>query len=445
MFKTTYVINGGFPIIGNIQCMGAKNLTTKLMIASLISKRQTILYNVPNNEDIEITRRLLISIGIKIKWEKGKNQMLLDPKIITHSKICWNDLRSNRSSILFLSVLIHRIGEATVPTAGGDAIGQRNVNYHIKALRMFGALVTKKNNQYMAKRMKRLKSCNMILPYPSVGATENCILLSVLAQGVTIIQNIAIEPEIIELINMLRSMGAKIFISHVRELTIYGNIALKGTRFYILGDRIEAASWACLACATNGRVEIKGMRMNLLSNFLPYFNHIGGGFQSIHNNSIVFFQIKKLTPVKLETNTFPRFSTDYQQPFTMLLTQGNGTSSIHETVYEKRLSHLLTLRKLGGNIKLLERCIGKVKCRYYKMGHIHSSIINGPSKVNILNDKIVVPDIRAGLAYLIAAVLSNGKTILKAGEHIERGYGDLETKLFCTNILLQRITEVMQK
>ena len=439
MNNVIYKVKGGIPIKGNITCMGAKNLATKAMVASLLSAEQTILKNVPNIGDVKITKELLVSAGVKVTWEKEKGTIVIDPSSIKSSEVFLPDSRSNRIPILLLSILLHRTGQAMVPTVGGDLIGKRNVDYHLKALKMFGATVKKQNNKYIAKTHHRLHSCHINLLYPSVGATETCIFLGVLAQGTSVIRNIAIEPEIMELITMLRSMGAIIFLSNYREITICGVEKLDGTNFYITGDRIEAAAWASLACASNGEIKISGIRASLLGNFLPHYTKIGGGFRLINDETILFFRKQILQSTEIETDVFPGFSTDWQQPFATLLTQCNGTSVIHETVYEKRFGYLAMLNKLGANTEVVSSCLGKIKCRYDGMDYQHSALIKGPTKLKAVDQHIFIPDIRAGLAYLIAAVLSDGTTTLAAAEQIERGYGDLSQKLKDTNIRLARI------
>lgn len=438
MTNVIYDIKGGSPITGRINCMGAKNLATKAMVASLLSSEPTILWNVPNIGDVEITKDLLVSSGITIDWERNNGRMLINPKIIASSEVYLSGNKSNRIPILLLSVLLHRKGEGAVPAVGGDLIGKRNVDYHIKALEMFGATVMHQEKKYVAKSPAGLKSCHIKLPYPSVGATETCIFLSVLAQGTSVIKNVAIEPEIIELITMLRSMGAIIFLSDHRELTICGVRALEGTDFFIIGDRIEAASWACLACASNGQIQVSGIRASLLGNFLSYFTRIGGGFKLINHNTILFFRKNNLESTEIETDVFPGFSTDLQQSFATLLTQCKGISVIHETVYEKRFDYLLTLNKLGANTEIVSACLGSTRCRYYGMDHKHSALIKGNTRLKAITEEVLVPDIRAGLSYLIAAVLSKGDTRLAAADHIERGYGNLEEKLKNTNIGLKR-------
>jgi len=271
------------------------------------------------------------------------------------------------------------------------------------------------------------------LPYPSVGATETSLFLCVIAKGVSVITNAAVEPEIMELITMLRSMGAIIFASPERKITIHGGLPLHGTRLKILGDRIDAASWATLACASDGDVIIKGIQPGTLNNFLSYFQLVGGGFEFLEPEVIRFFRVSKLKPAMIETDVYPGFSTDWQQPFAILLTQAQGVSVIHETVYEKRFGYLKALNKLGADAQLTSYCLGNTPCRYRDMNHEHSAIIKGPTTLISKDFTIEVPDLRAGLAYVIAAAIARGTTFIDGVDFIERGYGDIVERTRQTN------------
>lgn len=433
----SYEIPGGEPVIGNIHCMGAKNLATKAIIAALLADDITYLHNVPHIGDVEITEKMLNSSAVKTEWIE-KNTLKIDASTLKHHSVSMPDSRTNRIPILLLSILLHRFGKAEVPTVGGDDIGKRNVDFHIMAIKKFGANIKCENNKYIAEAT-RLKSCHIELPYPSVGATETCIFLGVLAKGTSVIHNIATEPEIKELIAMLRSMGAIIFLESDRTLIIHGVEKLYGTRMYLIGDRIEAASWAVLACASNGRIKVHGTRPDLLGNFLSYYTMVGGGYTFLEDNVIEFYRKHTLTHTIIETNVHPGFATDWQQVFAVLLTQAQGTSIIHETVHDQRFGYLNILNKLGANTQIVNKCLGSSVCRYKGYDYPHSAIINGPTALKATNDVIVVPDLRAGLAYIVAAVIAKGTTKLSAVEQIERGYGDIRDKLKDTNLKIKRI------
>jgi len=420
-----YKIDGGTPIVGNIQCLGAKNFATKAMVAALLTEEPTQLTNFPDIGDVHITGQMLESIGVKLIYDTENTALHINPKDISTYQVSMPQSGSNRIPILMIGALLNRFGAAEVPLLAGCNIGNRKIDFHIQALELFGAEISESETSFIAKCKGRLKGCHITLPYPSVGATETCLFLSVKAEGTTVIHNSAIEPEIQELITMLRSMGAIIFTTPERKIIVQGVPTLTGTRMEILGDRIDAASWAVLACASDGDIAVKGIRPDTLNNFLSYYQQVGGGIEFLQPDVIRFFRRNPLTPAVIETDVYPGFSTDWQQPFAILLTQAKGVSVIHETVYEKRFGYLKALDKLGAETQLTTSCLGNTFCRYKDHNYEHSAIIKGVTPLISNNETIDVPDLRAGLAYVIAAAIAKGTTYINGIQNIERGYGDL--------------------
>ena len=326
-----FIIQGGYPLKGKIRLSGTKNAATKMMVASLLTAEEIVLENCPDLGDVQITAELCETVGGTVKRE-GNTLKIKTPKITNHKV---KELsRKNRIPILALSPLLHRTGKAEVPILGGCKIGPRPVDFHLNALRQMGAEIKETKSSYKAKT-DGLKGCNIELPYPSVGATENIILAGVLAKGKTVISNAAIEPEIIDLIKMLQKMGAIIELGTNRKIYIEGVNKLYGTSHYIIPDRNEAISFAVMAIATNGDIFLEEAQQDTLITFLNVLRKIGGEFE-IEKNGIRFFRKGELKAIELETDTFPGFTTDWQQPTVVLLTQANGTSVIHETVYADR-------------------------------------------------------------------------------------------------------------
>jgi UDP-N-acetylglucosamine 1-carboxyvinyltransferase len=431
-----YRIEGGYPVIGKINCLGAKNFAIKAMVAALLSDTPTTLTNVPGIGDVDITAEMLTSIGVKV--ERTDNGVLtIDASTIKVPDVPLPHSGSNRTPILLLSILLHRFHKVSVPIVGGCQIGARAVDFHLDAIRQFGGVVEETAAGYVAHREKTLRATHIQLSYPSVGATETCLFLSVLAEGRTVISNAAIEPEIYELITMLRSMGAIIFTSPGREIRVDGVKQLTGTRMEVLGDRIEAASWACLACASNGDVTVHGIRPDILGNFLSYFQQVGGGVELKGATSIRFFRKDTLHSAVIETDVYPGFSTDWQQPFAILLTQADGISIIHETVYEKRFGYLKALDKLGAKTQVTTYCLGEAACRYRDKNYDHSAIIMGPTPFTA-TDAITIPDLRAGLAYVIAAAVARGTSTIMGIHFLERGYGNIVPRLAAMNLKIER-------
>ncbi len=422
-----YLIQGGKPVRGRVKSLGAKNFATKAMVASLLVEGKTTLLNVPRIGDVEITADLLASSGAKLNWKQASD-LEIDTAEVRSARVPLPDSGSNRIPILLMGVLLHRLGEAHVPVVSGDDIGTRPVDFHLAAAKMFGAEVTVDQDGYHALRKNPLRACHYALPYPSVGATESCLFLGVLAQGTSIIENVATEPEIIALITMLNAMGARVQLLPNRELIIEGVDRLYGTTFEVPGDRIEAASWAALAAATDGDIIVDGIDPATLINFFGPFNSVGGGVSIEGSKSIRFFRRHPLKSIVIETDVFPGFATDWQQPFAVMLTQASGVSIIHETVYERRFGYLSALSALGAKTQIETHCLGSVDCRFRGHDFPHSAIILGPTPLRSNKLVLNVPDLRAGLAYVMAAALAQGETTIASAQRIERGYGDLVTR-----------------
>jgi UDP-N-acetylglucosamine 1-carboxyvinyltransferase len=434
-----YRIKGGQPIVGEITCLGAKNFITKAMVAALLGDTPTKLINVPPIGDVDITREMLASVGVTIE-QVSDDAMVINGSTINSSVVPMPHSGSNRIPILLLSAMLHHCEKVEVPVVGGCHIGARTVDFHLDAIRKFGGVVEETPGGYIAYRGKALKGTQIHLPYPSVGATETCLYLGVLAEGKTVISNAAVEPEIFELITMLRSMGAIIFTSSGRELRIEGVKRLTGTRMKILGDRIEAASWASLAAASDGDITVRGIRPDTLGNFLSYYQQVGGGIELVDVDAVRFFRKGRLRPAIIETDVYPGFSTDWQQPFAILLTQAEGISIIHETVYEDRFGYLRALDKLGAKTQVVSACLGGIDCRYRNTNYEHSAIIIGPTPFRA-NKHIAIPDLRAGLAYVIAAAMTQGTSFVTGIHYLERGYGNIVPRLAAMNLRIERVKD----
>lgn len=423
-----YKIAGGQPVSGNIKALGAKNFATKAMVASILAEGTTTLINAPNIGDVSITTDMLNGIGVETEW-KEENALSINTQNISNPTVPLPDSGSNRIPILLLGALLNRSAEAHVPTVAGCNIGERPVDFHLNAIEMFGAKVDVNEKGYHAYRNGQLKACHYKLPFPSVGATETCLLLGSKAKGTSVIENVAIEPEIVSLITMLNSMGARIDLNPNRQLTIKGVEEMAPTNYHVLGDRIEVASWAALAAATDGSITVEGIDPSTLINFFGPFNSIGGGVRIEDKDTITFFRRENsLSSTVIETDVYPGFATDWQQPFALMLSQADGVSVIHDTVYEKRFGYLNDLKKLGVRSQIVTKCLGSVPCRFNGHDHQHSALITGASKLESKDQILDVPDLRAGLAYVMAAALAEGETTLTSIERIERGYGDLPVR-----------------
>ncbi len=422
------LINGGRPLQGRIEVRGAKNLVPKAMVAALLGKTPSVLRNVPNISDVRVVAGLLALHGVLItRGEAG--EWRLDPSNVemAHKADIDAHAGSSRIPILFCGPLLHRLGEAFIPDLGGCRIGDRPIDFHLDALRAFGAVIEKLPSGILLKAPKRLKGTNIELPYPSVGATEQVLLTAVLAEGQTELRNAAIEPEIIDLICILQKMGAIITVEPNRVIFIEGVDELRGYQHRAIFDRNEAASWASAALATKGDVFVGGAKQEELMTFLNVFRKVGGDFD-VHDDGIRFFHPGgELKPVTIETDVHPGFMTDWQQPLVVALTQAQGTSTIHETVYENRFGFTRALNQMGAEIAVYEDGLHDKNRRVKRRDFEQAAVITGPT--HLTGAEIEVPDLRGGFSYLIAALTAEGQTKVTNLGIISRGYEDFITKL----------------
>lgn len=428
----TLQIQGGVSLNGTIKAAGAKNAITKLLVASLISDKKCIFYNVPNIGDVEITVDLCKQIGMEVYWDREQHIMQVQTKHLKKTKISQKFSGANRIPILMIGALLGRTNqEIIVPTVGGDDLGSRPLDFHIDSLKKLGAIIDfredRKEASYCAKANFGLKGALITLAYPSVGATENTILAAIRAKGKTTIKNAAIEPEIIDLILFLQKLGANIFIDTDRTIHIEETNKFYEVEHQVIADRNEIISYALAAIATKGKVFIKGAKHLHLITFLNKIREVKAGF-SIKKDGIEFYYDKELKGnLHIETDVHPGFMTDWQQPFVVLLTQTKGFSVLHETVYENRFGYIKTLKEMGADIELFTKCLGSNKCRFNSLNHKHSLVVKGPS--TLIAKDIKIPDLRAGFAYVMAALLTNGITKIEQKNFLDRGYENIVQKL----------------
>jgi UDP-N-acetylglucosamine 1-carboxyvinyltransferase len=425
-------IEGGSPLRGSVRAAGAKNAVTKLLVASLLSDKRCILFNVPNIADVEVTVDLCREIGSEVHWDRKEGVIEIITKDLKTTYIPQRFSGSNRIPILMIGALLGRTDEdIIVPTAGGCKIGKRPINFHIDALEKLGAVIEfremKKEGAYFAKAHQGLRGTVITLPYPSVGATENTILASCRAKGTTVIKNAATEPEIIDLVLFLQKLGVAITVDVNRTIRIQAAEEFQDVQHTVMTDRIEAASLGMAAISTKGRVFVEGAQHAHMITFLNTLREIGAGFE-VKNNGIEFFYKGPLRGgIHVETDVHPGFLTDWQQPFVVLLTQATGHSIIHETVYENRFGYTETLRSMGADIEPFTHCLGSVPCRFASQNYHHSIVIKGPTPLS--SREITIPDLRAGFAYVMAALIAPDTSTIFGAQYLDRGYENLVEKL----------------
>jgi UDP-N-acetylglucosamine 1-carboxyvinyltransferase len=421
-------VNGGKPLSGRVDLKGAKNLVTKAMVAALLADTPSVLKDVPKISDVEVVSRLLELHGVTIDFDDN-GVMKLDPRGVKQARMVDIDAHagSSRIPILFCGPLLHQLGEAFIPDLGGCHIGDRPVDFHLDVLRNFGAVIEKSPNGTRMSAPNGLHGAKVNLPYPSVGATEQVLLTSVRAKGITELSGAAIEPEIMDLIAILQKMGAIISVDTDRVIRIEGVETLNGYTHRALFDRNEAASWAAAALTTGGNIFVGGAKQLEMTTFLNVFRKVGGAFD-IEDDGIRFYQAgADLHPVVIETDVHPGFMTDWQQPLVVALTQAKGLSIVHETVYENRFGFTDALVKMGAQIQIYRECLGGNPCRFGQRNFYHSAVISGPT--NLTGADIEVPDLRGGFSHMVAALAAKGVSNVSNVQLISRGYEHFLDKL----------------
>jgi len=439
-------VTGGVPLEGTVKAAGAKNAITKLLVASLLSDKKCIFFNVPNIQEVEVTVDLCSEIGSEISWDREKAILEIQTKHLKTAYVPQRFSGANRVPILMIGALLGRTDEPIiVPTAGGCKIGPRPIDFHIQALEKLGAQIEyrdlRREGAYFAQVPAGYLSGSVIeLPFPSVGATENTIMAATRARGTTLIKNAAMEPEIIDLILFLQKLGVVIFVDVDRTIRIEGTQEFYEVEHRVITDRIEAASLGMAAIATKGRIFVEGAEHAHMITFLNKLRKLGGGFD-IRQNGIEFFYRGSLRGgLHIETDVHPGFLTDWQQPFVVLMTQASGISIIHETIYENRFGYAKELQEMGADIELFTHCLGGKSCRFAAQNFEHSIIIKGPTP--LMGKEIVVPDLRAGFAYVLAALIAEGESSISGLHYLDRGYENLTEKLCSVGAQVERLSPV---
>jgi UDP-N-acetylglucosamine 1-carboxyvinyltransferase len=427
--SSVLTIRGGIPLSGRVRVRGAKNLVPKAMVAALLGNEPSTLRNVPDIKDVSVVTSLLQLHGVSVEADPATGDLTLDPQYVRTAAVKDIDAHAgdSRIPILLCGPLIHTIGEAFIPDLGGCRIGDRPIDYHLAVLRQFGAVVDKRPGGISISAPTGLKGAKISLPYPSVGATEQVLLAATRAEGITELSGAAIEPEVIDLIAVLQKMGALISVMSDRTIRIEGVPELGGYTHRALPDRNEAASWASAALVTGGDIFVEGASQRDMVTFLNVFRKIGGGL-SIEDEGIRFYHKGgKLSPQVLETDVHPGFMTDWQQPLVVALTQADGVSIVHETVYENRFGFTEALVRMGATIQLHRECLGSVPCRFGQRNFLHSAVISGPTPLH--GADFNVPDLRGGFSHVIAALAADGVSRATGVDVIRRGYEHFTDKL----------------
>jgi UDP-N-acetylglucosamine 1-carboxyvinyltransferase len=406
-------IRGGRPLSGTYSISGAKNAALPLMVSALLTPHQVTLRNVPANLDIAVLAELLRSLGATVDWSRRTDglSVTISADRLHPARIQAELVTRMRASALLLGALLARIGEATVPMPGGDAIGLPGIDYHLDGLRSMGAQIEVVGGLIQARAPAGLRGADITLPQSSVGATENLLLAAVLARGTTIIRNAAREPEIADLAACLCAMGAKISILQTRALVVEGCAPVGGATHEVIPDRIEFGTLACAAALTDGELLLPNARLDLLGAAAPLLSAAGVEMTAVENSVLSRRAKTGIAGVDLVTRPYPGFATDLQPPAMALLSVSTGANAVTETIFEQRFRHIDELRKMGANITV----------------HGRTALIRGVPSLQAAH--LIGTDIRAAAALLIAALAAGGESILSGLDHLDRGYDGMIKKL----------------
>ena len=402
------LIKGGRKLSGEINCSGAKNAALPMIAATILSDDDITLRNLPYLQDITTMFELMGSMGAKITLDESMN-FILSSATIHDTEARYELVKTMRASILVLGPLVAKFGNARIALPGGCAIGSRPVNFHLEALKKLGASIELKNG-YIEASAKRLKGARINFEGITVTGTENIMMAASLAEGRTVLTNVAMEPEIEDLAELLNAMGAQIKGAGTKEIIIDGVESLKGTSFDIPADRIEAGTYLVAAAVTGGDVKINGITPSRLLSVIDSLESAGALVNS-GDNFIKLSMTGKPKPVNIETAPFPGFPTDMQAQFSVLNAISDGNSYINETVFENRFMHVQELNRMGCDISISGN---------------HANIV-GVSRLS--GAPVMATDLRASASLILAGLCADGETIVDRIYHIDRGYERIEEKL----------------
>lgn len=402
------IVEKSSPLKGRVRISGAKNSALPILAASLLSSGNCVLEDVPNLNDVKIISEVLKILGAKIE-KRGREEIGIDSSNINNYEAPYELMTKMRASFLVMGPLLARLGKAKISMPGGCAIGTRPIDLHLKGFKAMGATV-EIGSGYVEASVDRLRGADIYLDFPSVGATENIMMAAALAEGETIIENAAMEPEIVDLANFINKMGGNVKGAGTNTIKIKGVSSLSGTRHQIIPDRIEAGTFMVAAAMTKGDIIIENVLTNHIKPIIAKL-HEAGVEVTEGEDSVRVRYIGDIKSVDIKTLPYPGFPTDMQSQFMTLMSVAKGTSVMVETVFENRFMHADELIRMGANIKIDGR----------------SAILDGHS--NLMGAPVRATDLRGGAALILAGLVAEGKTEIKDIYHIDRGYTDIEEKI----------------
>lgn len=410
-------IRGGTPLVGEIVTSGAKNAALPLLAAALLTAEPMVFRNVPDLADVKTMLKLLEQLGCKI--EKNGHEVRIDASEITSTQATYDLVKTMRASILVLCPLVARFGEAKVSLPGGCSIGARPVDQHIKGLKALGASIELEHG-YVSAHSERLQGCRIVTDMVTVTGTENLLMAAVLAEGETIIENAAREPEVVDLANCLIAMGAKIEGAGTAQIVVKGVEKLYGTEYSVMSDRIEAGSFLVAAVATGGNVLVKNCDPSTFGAVLDKLTEAGAKIE-VGEDWVRAAACGRPKAVDIRTAPYPAFPTDMQAQFMALDCLAEGASHVAETIFENRFMHVPELQRLGADISI----------------DGHTAVVRGVEKLS--GAPLMATDLRASAALVIAALAADGESTVDRVYHLDRGYEKMEEKLRALGADITRI------
>jgi UDP-N-acetylglucosamine 1-carboxyvinyltransferase len=422
-----FVIRGGNPLLGTVRISGAKNAALPAMAAALLTEEPVILENIPQVRDIETTRKLLSAMGAEVELGYGRahHRTTICCRNLTSPEASYELVKTMRASTLVLGPLVARCGRAKVSLPGGCAIGARPIDLHIKGLERLGAKIDQEHG-YVEASAERLKGAEIVFDKITVTGTEDLLMAATLAEGETLMQNCAREPEVADLANLLNKMGAKIEGAGTTTIRVKGVNKLHGAKHRIIPDRIEAATFIVAAALTDGDLNVCGCEPGHLDALLQKLQEVG--VKTRHTSDAVRVEGSgNLKAADMITEEYPGFPTDLQAQYMALATQADGTSIITENIFENRFMHAQEMVRMGANIKI----------------EGSRAVVRG--KTPLSGAAVLASDLRASASLVLAALVAEGETIIDRVYHIDRGYEHIEEKLRGVGAQIRRIGEILPK
>ncbi len=415
------VVEGGVPLHGEVRISGAKNAVLPILFATLLADEPVVISNVPHLHDVVTSVKLLAEIGAGISIDE-RYGITVDPTTV-HSQVAPYELvRTMRASVLVLGPLLAKYGHAEVSLPGGCAIGSRPVDLHIKGLQALGAQITVENG-FIKARAKRLKGARHVFEMISVGATENVLMAATLAEGTTVLENAAMEPEIVDLAECLRAMGAQIEGEATGRITIHGVERLHGGSHSVVPDRIETGTFLVAAAMTGGRITAHHARPDTMDAVLDKLVEAGATVECSGDRIALDMQGRRPRAVDITTAPHPAFPTDMQAQFMAMNCVADGVGVINETIFENRFMHVNELVRLGADIRV----------------DGHMAVVRGVKTLS--GAPVMATDLRASASLILAGLVAQGETVIDRIYHLDRGYENIEEKLSCLGARIRRISD----